>query len=57
VEVDWVALGAFLSGTAAVLSSYWALHKLRKAERADCDRRLEEVMRTYREGLEEGRRK
>jgi hypothetical protein len=56
VEVDWVALGAFLSGTAAVLSSYWALRNLRKHERADCDRRLEEVMRTFREGMEAGRR-
>lgn len=47
---------AFLSGIAAVLSSVYGLRRLRKRDQEECDRRVEELMRTYREGLEEGRK-
>jgi hypothetical protein len=46
------ALGAFLSGVAAVVSALVSLRLARKS----CDRRVEEVTRALREGMELGRR-
>jgi len=44
---------AFISGIAAVLSSAWGLRSLHRRDRRECDERVDEVMRTYKEGLRE----
>jgi hypothetical protein len=54
--VDAAALGAFLSGAAAVISALLSLRMTRKRMKADCDERIEEVKKALREGLELGRR-
>jgi hypothetical protein len=54
--VDTAAIGAILSGIAAVISSAVSLWLVRRRERADCDRRVEEIRAALREGLELGRR-
>jgi hypothetical protein len=53
--MDWAALGAFLSGAGAVLSAILSLRLVQKRAHADCLERIEEVKRTFREGLELGR--
>jgi hypothetical protein len=50
------ALGAFLSGAAAVISAFISLRVTRKRMRADCDQRVDEVKQAFREGLEAGKR-
>jgi len=46
------ALGAFLSGVGAVLTSIWFVRRQRKQAREDCDRRLAEFERALHEGIE-----
>jgi uncharacterized membrane protein YdjX (TVP38/TMEM64 family) len=53
--VDAAALGAIPSGIAAVISSAVSLWLVRRRERADCDKRVEEVVRALHEGIELGR--
>jgi hypothetical protein len=54
-DMDLAALGAFLSGAAAVISAIVSLRIARKRAEADCARRLEEVKNAMREGWEMGR--
>jgi hypothetical protein len=53
--VDPEALGAILSGVAAVLSALISLRFTRKRTEADCARRIEEIKQAFRKGLEVGR--
>jgi hypothetical protein len=50
------ALGAFLSGAAAVISAIISLRVTRKRMKHDCDERVEEVKATLLEGIELGHR-
>ena len=50
--MDLAAVGAFLSGAAAVFGTTWALRKIRKADDEDCEKRLQ----AFRNGLKEGRK-
>jgi hypothetical protein len=51
--IDLNALGAFLSGGGAVLSAWWAIHRIRQADDAECEKRLA----AFREGLRLGKEK
>jgi len=53
--IDPAAVGAFLSGGAAVISSAFALRRLRRRDRRECDERVAEVTAALREGLALGR--
>jgi hypothetical protein len=48
------ALGAILSGVAAVLSALISLRFTRKRTEAECARRISEIKQAFREGLELG---
>jgi hypothetical protein len=50
--MDVAALGAFLSGAGAVLSSVYALRAMRRRAERNCDKRIEEVKRALHEGYE-----
>lgn len=50
--MDAAAVGAFLSGAGAVLSSVTALHFMRKRMEKDCQRRIDEVRKSIHEGYE-----
>jgi len=54
--IDFAALGAFLSGVGAVLSSVFAIRRIQRRAKADCDERVAEVTDALREGLELGRK-
>jgi hypothetical protein len=47
------ALGAFLSGAAAVLSAWIVIRSQRKRDQADCEERIA----AFREGLDYGKEK
>jgi hypothetical protein len=49
------ALGAFLSGIGSVLSAIWYVRRVKRSERADCERRIAEINRALHEGIEIGR--
>lgn len=55
--VDLAALGAFLSGAAAIVSAIVTLRIVQKRDKADCAQRVEEVKQALREGVELGGRK
>jgi len=48
--MDWGALAAFVSGVAAILSSMYALRRLRARDREECAERIEEIKVAFREG-------
>jgi len=50
--MDWGALAAFTSGVAAILSSMYALRRLRARDRAECAERIEEIKQAFHEGYE-----
>jgi len=47
-------VGAFLAGVAAVLSSIFSIRQARKRAERDCQRRIDEIHDSFREGLELG---
>jgi len=49
-EVDWAAIGAFLSGVGAVIGASWALRATRRRDDADCERRLAALREGFRMG-------
>jgi len=51
--MDPVAIGAFLSGVAAVISSAYAMRSAHRRDSAECEKRLEAL----REGIRIGREK
>ena len=53
MPVDPVAVGAFLSGVAAVISSAYAIRGVHRRDDEECERRLA----AFREGLKRGREK
>lgn len=48
------ALGAFLSGFGAAASALLSARILIRRARTDCDKRVEELMKTLHEGIEIG---
>ena len=50
LPLDPVAVGAFLSGVAAVISSAYAIRGVHRRDDEECDKRLA----AFREGLERG---
>ena len=52
--IDLAALGAFLSGVGAVVSSVWAIRALRRRAERDCQRRIAEIRQAMHEGFEMG---
>ena len=50
--MDWGAIAAFTSGVAAILSSMYALRRLKARDRAECAERIEEIKAAFREGYE-----
>jgi len=52
--MDTAAVGAFLSGVGAVIGGVVSLRLVQKRMHHDCDQRVEELMRTLREGIEIG---
>jgi len=51
------AIGAFFSGVGAVISSIWALRRMRKRSDADCQQRIDEILAALREGVDIGEHK
>ena len=52
VNPDVVA--AFFAGIGAVLSSVYSIRRTRKQDEADCQRRIDEIHTSFREGFELG---
>ena len=50
--MDPVAVGAFLSGIASVLSAAWALRRLHRHDEEECQRRLQ----AFQDGMKVGAR-
>jgi len=50
--MDWGAIAAFVSGVAAILSSMYALRRLKARDREECAERIEEIKTAFREGYE-----
>ena len=50
--MDWGALAAFVSGVAAILSSMYALRRLKARDREECAERIEEIKTAFREGYQ-----
>ena len=51
-RMDWGAIAAFVSGVAAILSSMYALRRLKARDREECAERIEEIKTAFREGYE-----
>lgn len=53
---DPAAWGAFLTGVAAVLTARHSIRRLKKTDKDECDRRVEELERYWKHGYKEGLR-
>jgi hypothetical protein len=49
--MDTTALGAFLSGVGAVLSSLWAVRRLSRKAEQDCRQRIDELQEALMRGV------
>jgi len=52
--VDLAALGAFLSGAGAVIGGIVSIRLVQRRAKKECDARVAEVMRTFKEGIQVG---